>query len=293
MESTRNTTVLFAAFVDTEKLYAAAGEGPAQEAMSRCIEMLRGAAATCGGRVAKAMKDRAMVLIGSPDAAADASVAMHTAMDQFPTVGAVKLALGVGFHHGPVIQKDDEVFGDTVNLAARIVEQAAKGQVITTRETSHLLSPIYRPWVRRLGSVEIKGRSGEVEISELVWRADDSATLVAKKRQDRPAHQKLKLKFRGLEVVRRREKDAVVIGRDSMCGLVVDNDQVSRHHCSIERRHDKFVLTDISSNGTYVTIQGEPEVLLNREDLTLSKRGWISFGQPKVAAKEAVEFITY
>src|SRR4030088_236334 len=104
MESTRNTTVLFAAFVDTAKLYAATGEGPAQEAMSRCIEMLRGAAATCGGRGAEGMEDRAMILIGSPDAAADASVAMHTSMDQFPAVGAVKLALGIGFHHGPVIQ---------------------------------------------------------------------------------------------------------------------------------------------------------------------------------------------
>jgi len=293
MESTRNTTVLFAAFVETEKLYAVAGDTPGQEAIKRCLEMLRGAAATCGGRMAKMTQDRAMVLINSPDAAADASVAMHTAMDTFPAVGAVKLALGIGFHHGAVIQKDEEVFGDTVNLAARIVEQAAKDQVITTQETAHLLSPIYRPWIRKLGKVGIKGRSGEVEISELVWRADDSATLVAKKRQDRPAHQKLKLKYKGLEVVRRREKDAVIIGRDPSSGLVVDDDQVSRHHCSIERRHDKFVITDTSSNGTYVTIQGEPEVMLNREDLTLSKRGWICFGQPKVAAKETVEFITY
>ena len=33
--------------------------------------------------------------------------------------------------------------------------------------------------------------------------------------------------------------------------------------------------------------------LLQREELTLSKRGWIAFGQPRVAAKEAVEFICY
>ena len=192
-----------------------------------------------------------------------------------------------------MIQKETDVFGDTVNLAARLGEQAAKGQIITTMETAHGLSPIYRPWLRKLGAVDVKGRSDQVEICELVWRADDSATLVAKKRMDRPAHQKLKLKYRGLEVVRRREKDAVVIGRDAASGLVVDNDMVSRHHCSIERRQDKFVITDTSSNGTYVTIQGEPEVVLKREDLTLSKRGWISFGQPRAASKEAVEFITY
>src|SRR6185503_1254890 len=218
---------------------------------------------------------------------------IHTAVGEFPAVAAVKFSLGIGFHYGPVIQKDTDVFGDTVNLAARLGEQAAKDQIITTMETAGALSPIYRPWLRKLGAVDVKGRSDQVEICELVWRADDSATLVAKRRVTSQDTQKLKLKHRGAEVVRRREKDAVIIGRDPSSGLVVDDDQVSRHHCTIERRGDKFVITDTSSNGTYVTIQGEPEVLLNREELTLSKRGWIAFGQPKVAAKESVEFICY
>ena len=171
---------------------------------------------------------------------------------------------------------------------------AAKGQVITTRETGALFSPIYRPWMRNLGAVEIKGRTDQVEICELVWRADDSATLVGQQR--RAEHQgvlELKLKYRGSEVVRRREKDAVVIGREPDCGLVVDDDQVSRHHCTIERRGDKFVLSDTSSNGTYVTHPGRKEVLLQREELTLSKRGWIAFGQPARRGEEAVEFICY
>jgi hypothetical protein len=257
------------------------------------MERIGGAATSCGGRVAKTMRDKVMVLIATPDAAADAAVAIHTTVDQFPAVAALKLAIGIGFHYGPVIQKESDVFGDTVNLASRLGEQAAKGQIITTQETGALFSPIYRPWMRRLGTVEIKGRSNEVEICELVWRADDSATLVAKRRTERTGVEKLKLKYRGVEVVRRREKDAIVVGRDTDCGMVVDNDQVSRHHCTIERRGDKFVLADTSSNGTYVTIQGEEEALVNREELTLRKRGWITFGEPRAAAKEAVEFICY
>jgi len=293
METNRKTTVMFATFVGAAKVVEAAGESAAQDAIGRCIERLGGAATSCGGRIAKTMHDKAMVLVATPDAAADAAVAMHTAINAFPPVGAVKLTLGVGFHYGPVIQKETDVFGDTVNLAARLGEQAAQGQIITTLETAGLFSPIYRPWLRKLGTVEIKGRSDQVEICELVWRADDSATLVAKRRVTTHEVLKLKLKYRGGEVVRRRERDAVVVGRDPACGLVVEDDHVSRHHCTIERRGDKFVLTDTSSNGTYVTIQGEAEVLLQREELTLSKRGWITFGQPRVAAKEAVEFICY
>jgi len=293
METNRKTTVMFASFIGTSSIVQAAGEDAAQSAIARGFERIGGAATSCGGRLIKTMHDKAMILVATPDGAADAAVAIHTAVNEFPAVSAVKLGLGIGFHYGPVIQKDTDVFGDTVNLAARLGEQAAKGQIITTQETGELFSPIYRPWMRKLGTVDVKGRSDQVEICELVWRADDSATLVAKRRVASDGVLKLKLKYRGIEVVRRREKDAVVIGREHDCGLVVEDDQVSRHHCTIERRGDKYVLTDTSSNGTYVTIQGEAEVLLQREELTLSKRGWIAFGQPRVAAKEAVEFICY
>ena len=294
MEKNRKTTVMFATFIGASSVAEVAGEGAAQEAIARCVERIGAAAKSCGGRLVKTMHDRAMILIATPDSAADASVAIHTAVNDLPPVAAVKLSVGIGFHYGPVIQKETDVFGDTVNLAARLGETAAKGQVITAQETGALLSAIYRPWVRNLGAVEVKGRSDQVEICELVWRADDSATLVGQQRRAAGNESlKLKLKYRGGEVVRRREKDAVIVGRDPECGLVVEDDQASRHHCTIERRGDKFVLSDTSSNGTYVTIQGEKEVLLQREELTLSKRGWIAFGQPRAAAKEAVEFICY
>jgi len=285
MESSRKTTVMFAGF---------SGASADQEAVARCLERIGGAASSCGGRVAKTTRDKAMILIGTPDAAADAAVAIHTALGDLPAIAKGQLGLGIGFQHGPVIQKASEVFGDTVNLASRLGEKAAKGQIITTRETAALLSPIYKPWVRKLGTVEIKGRSDEVELCELVWRADDNATLVARKRPEQvQGMKKIKLKYRGAEVERRRGEDAVIIGRDPDSGLRVDDDQVSRHHCTIERHGENFVIEDTSSNGTYVTIQGEEEVLLNREQLTLRKRGWIAFGQPRAPSKEAVEFICY
>lgn len=293
MDSNRKTTVMFAGFGGAAGVEAK-GDAATQETLTRCLERIGGAAASCGGRVVKTMRDQAMILIATPDAAADAAVAMHTALNDIPAIATGKLGLGVGFHHGSVIQNASDVFGDTVNLASRLGEKAAKGQIITTRETAALLSPIYRPWVRKLGTVEIRGRSGEVELCELVWRADDNATLVAQRRTEQVRGvQKIKLKYRGGEVVRRREKDAVVIGRDADSDLVLDDDQVSRHHCTIERRGENFVIADTSSNGTYVTIQGEEEVLLKREELTLRKRGWIAFGQPRAASKAAVEFISY
>ena len=49
-------------------------------------------------------------------------------------------------------------------------------------------------------------------------------------------------------------------------------------HAHIERRRDKFVLVDHSSNGTYVTMENEPEIALRREEIVLRGHGHVSFG---------------
>ena len=60
--------------------------------------------------------------------------------------------------------------------------------------------------------------------------------------------------------------------------VVIDDRKASRMHARIERRRDKFVLIDHSSNGTFVTVGDESEVMLRREEWTLRGRGRCSFG---------------
>jgi adenylate cyclase len=292
MEPSRETTVLFAAIIGGPGLYARIDAEKAHDAMDQCQFRLGRAAASCGGRLAKATADKVMVLSANPDAAADAASAMHMALDKMPRTAGVKLAVGIGMHFGPVIQKDDDVYGDPVNLAAKLCEQAGPGQIILTEWTAKLLSPLYRAWLRRLEATQIKGRAEEVALCELVWRADDEATAYVRARAgDKPAGPAiLRLKFHGRRIELRRERDTIVIGRGDDCGLQLRDDQASRHHCTIERRKDKFVVADISTNGTYVTIDGEKEIELDRAELTLSKRGWIAIGNSRSEAKEVVEF---
>jgi hypothetical protein len=52
----------------------------------------------------------------------------------------VRLGVRVGFHFGPVVPRDNDVFGDTVNLASRLCDLASKGQIVTDRGTALLLS---------------------------------------------------------------------------------------------------------------------------------------------------------
>jgi adenylate cyclase len=61
----------------------------------------------------------------------------------------------VGIHTGPVIAQDGDVYGKTVNVAARIASYARAGQVVVSEETTHRSGDGLR--FEPLGTVELKG----------------------------------------------------------------------------------------------------------------------------------------
>src|SRR3989442_2423032 len=273
-ERSRQTTVLFADVSGSTHLYETAGDAAALDAIGRCIERLSQAAESTGGRVLKTMGDEVMVLFPTPNAAASAASEMHAAVDTLPPVNGTKLGVRIGFHSGPVIQRGNDVFGDTVNLAARLVEQAQKGQIITSRETAQQLSPALRAFSRRLYSTTIKGKAERGELCEIEWRpASDITNDPGPRPEARSAAAALRLSYRDLQLVRRRRNDLADIGRDAHGGLVIAGENVSHLHCTIVRHHDRLVLRDHSTNGTFVTIDGDAEILLQDKDMPLHRHG--------------------
>ena len=285
----REAAVLFAEISGAAELQARAGDA-AQQTIGACLDLIQ--AASTRTRVVKRFGPRLMLLADGADSAARVATAMQIALRAYPAAEANKLGLGIGFHFGPVIQDNADVFGDTVNLAARLVEQAAQGQILLAEGTAQQVQPPYRSSIRRLYPVRLKGFEGELMLCEIVWRGDEAATLAPFDAVSPPPRAKLKLVYRGEKLVLRRTVEEVTLGRDAGCRIVVDGEHASRHHCTIERRHDHFVLSDKSTNGTFVTFEGDQELALRRDEITLRKSGWISFGQPRAAAGEDVmEFV--
>jgi adenylate cyclase len=291
MEAIRQATVLFADVSESTKLYETAGDAAAHAAILGCLEQLKMAAERSGGRVVKTIGDAVLALFPTPDTAASGACAMHTAVEALPAVGETRLGVRIALHSGKVIDFAGDLFGDTVNIASRLAEQAGKGQILTSQETAELLGPAIRSFTRRLYTVQLKGKSDELELCEIVWRrADDVTNFRGFRAPGRPVSAVLRLRLGEHEVLRRRQFDSVTLGRNPDCGLVVHEEMASRQHCSIERRLDKFVLRDHSTNGTYVTVAGDSEVLLQREEFTLRRNGWISLGQSRTLSKAVVEY---
>jgi adenylate cyclase len=277
MKPQRETTVLFAGVA-----------GSTKPSVEQCIETLRQATELSGGRVLKASGDEVLALFPSPDAAAGAASRMHVYVDSLAPLSE-KPAVRIGFHSGPVAQRENDVFGDTVNLALRLVEEAAQGQIVTSQDTALRLDPVIRNSTRALRSIQVNGKGEELALSELLWRQDGRALQVPSG-APRRSRAMLHLTYGGTRLVRRRGNDMLVVGRDEGCDVLIGGAAASRQHCTIERRADKFVLRDHSSNGTYVTVEGEAELRLLEHEHTLRARGWLAFGQPRLLTTEVIQY---
>lgn len=292
MEHVVEGVVLFADLSGSTRLYESAGDAVAAAAVERCMQIFREKTEAAGGRVIKTIGDAVMSVFENANAAADAAIDIQVGLDALEPVAGTKLGARVGFHFGPAVDRDGDLFGDTVNVASRLTDLASEGQIITSLETVELVNPVLREYCRPLYSIQVKGKANEVAICEILWRTTDEATtLMAGRSASAAGPATLRLRYRDLEVVLGVGRSSLNLGRDKSAELVIEDPMASRAHAKIERRMDKFVLVDYSANGTYVTVEGDPEILLRREEFLLRRRGWIALGQSRNTTTEVLEFV--
>ena len=284
--------ILFSDVSGSTSLYEILGDDRAFALIGNCLKSMSTCTTEAGGRVVKTIGDCVMAVFPTADAAAIAATEMQAAAEKLGAAGGTRVGLRIGFNFGPVVeQQDGDVFGDAVNLAARVCDLASKGQIITVRETAKLLSRPFWPSLRELYKIPVKGKENEVELLEVMWgSAVEDRTAVAAPPSHDYANQVLDLSLHDKRLSVGKDRRKVTFGRDHEADFSIQDRMASRAHAMIERRRDKFILIDHSSNGTYVTVDGEAEAVLRREEFALRGHGWISLGQPRAANPEAVEY---
>ena len=290
-----NMAVLFADVSDSTKLYESIGDTAAFGNVREIVGLMRGITDAYNGRVVKTIGDGLMCVFPSADGAASAAGEMQRQIAQRPPLKSGKqLTIRVGFHYGPVIQDGDDVFGDSVNVAARMAGLALSGQAITDSDTVGALSSSLRDTMRQINALPVRGKAEEIEVYELMWQASVDRTVIpgriaAPAIPSRPASgPALKLAYRGREIIAR---DTIFLGRDASNTIFIMDPMCSRRHAKIELRAGKFVLVDQSSNGTFVIVGDSAEHLLKREEMILFSSGKIAFGHSIIDnAAEVVEF---
>jgi adenylate cyclase len=276
-ETTPSRTILFADIAGSTLLYESAGDDVAHRKVAACLATLAKISAGKSGRVVKTIGDEILAVFDCVDHALLAACDMQLAFREW---GHIRLR--IGFHAGHVVDADGDVFGDAVNLAARVVELANPGQILMTSEAFDQLAAPLKHSCRELYSTSVRGRAAAVTLFEAVCVPDGELTVIMGGRSPADAHTGSRLVLTVVGTTREFGEDSApaTIGRGPANALVINLPTASRHHASIAVVKGKFVLTDTSSNGTYVQLANGDQYVLRREEFILGGAGSIGLGAP-------------
>ena len=257
----RNVGILFADISGSMRLYEAFGNGGALAAIEMCLGLVANAVALHNGHVIKTIGDEIMAAFPDVLETWAAALQIQEKIENLPSLpaadGPIKLGLRVGFSYGQAIENNGDLFGSTVNLAARMVQLARRGQILTTGDDLKLLPAAHRFTTRGLDVLPIKGKPDGVQVVDVLWKKEEggSTTLISPQ-SFQPAQadrNELRLTL-GLKVwTFDGSALRVTIGREQANDVVVPNSAASRSHATIERRRERWVLIDHSSNGSFVS----------------------------------------
>lgn len=287
---------MFADISGSTRLFETLGDTTARAKIAECLELLTEILKEHNGTVIKTIGDEIMCTYPTAEDAAEAACEMHERLEDEGenSDDGVILKIRVGMHYGPAIMEKGDVFGDAVNVAARMAAQAKATQIITTESTVQLLSPALRAGTRFVDKAPIKGKQDAINIFEIIWQEEDVTRMATGMLDGAIASTpevKLRVTYNGQMITLDKQRTGIVIGRSQGCDLPVNEKLASRQHVKIEQRRDKYFIIDQSTNGTHVLPEGNPETFLRREEMALHGSGQISLG--KSFTENPTEVITF
>ncbi len=304
-------TVLFADLRGSTSMYETLGNADATAVVTRSVALLARIVAAHRGQVVKTLGDGLMAVFETPAESVAAADDMHDSLARIgmgeenpgdaandeqaedeETSGAptlpprppVPLKLQVGLAQGEVVEMSGDVFGDAVNVAARLLDHAGDNETLATASVVEQLGEWERSRFRSLDKMQLRGRVEPVHVhlQEAVRRfGDTAATAYGDMLMPVAEPEGIRLVWLDLNRIYAGTSLPVVLGRSPQATYIIDDTRVSRSHARIDWHGGTFQLVDLSYNGTYVRFDNDPEIIsLRRGACTLHGSGVIGLGAP-------------
>jgi class 3 adenylate cyclase len=126
------------------------------------------------GKLIKTIGDEIMCTFPTAEQAFHASCAMQNAVEKARYQNGDPMHIRIGFHFGEVILDSGDVYGDTVNVAARVSATTRTSQIVVTQAVVDVLPPELIDKTRKLQRAEFKGKQAQFDIFQVTWSTDQS-----------------------------------------------------------------------------------------------------------------------
>lgn len=280
---TERLAIVFADICGSTAMYDNLGDAMARRMIASCIACMNAVVQAHQGAVVKTIGDEIMCTFATAEIGLLAAFAMQAAVKNQHFEGEHKMTIRIGCHYGSVIREANDIYGDTVNIAARVASMARAHQIMTSQAVVDSLPEELRNRAHRIMAAEFKGKQIEFNIFLVAWDAVESdRTLVQlKPNSSAPnAATELTLYYAGKFTMLNKNHKQLFFGRGDACDIVVPSSLASRQHAGVEMRFGKCYIVDQSANGTYVRSDEGKITHITRQEMVLQGSGHISLGQP-------------
>lgn len=284
--------IFFADVCRSTALYDNLGDLQAAELMKYCLDACSNRVESNAGRLVDTRGDEVLCMFAQASDALAAAADLQAFAAEDSRCLAHQVAFRIGIHHGPVVELGPEIYGDAVNIAARLANKSKAWQTVLSADVVTRCPADFSPFLRPLGESTIRGKQGMLELFELLSpTGTGDITEVAKRVQVPRRSFQLTLEFQAKRIRLTPMTARYMLGRNPDCDLHVEHASVSRHHAEIRYRNGRFHLFDVSTNGTQILTASET-LTVHRSDLQLPRRGTIRLGRTRHFPNLHIGFVT-
>jgi hypothetical protein len=277
------------------------GEEEIRHALERVSKRIEHVGNGFRGTVAAEAGGKNLIIMDFPtlSEAGLAAIEIQRRIADLTPFSGIRLAVRLGIHEAQTLEAARDI-------AAQLMAFALPEQILCGREILNDQVHSLGVGMRDLHQIKLKDGK-EFPVVEIVGREETPVSLVAtsvlslaqpnhaparpKNAEATPGidentpltvppspiHARLCVRYQGKALLLDGKTPFITIGRERSNDLVVNDYRVSRQHARIERKEGQYYLVDVSTNGSFVLVQGAKEIFLRRESLRLLDKGVISF----------------
>lgn len=277
-------SVVFADLVGSTGIFERLGDETAGRFVTQLTTALAKIFEQHHGRVVKLLGDGLFVIFPQESQALTACITIQERLLHKPVhPGGTghPIQMQMGMETGEVVEIDGDCYGDAVNSAARLADLAGADQILTTQRVRAALPRELQAKLRSLGPMYLRGKAEATEVYRVEWQPerDAEATVMGVSMFGAMPQGQLEVTLAGQSLRLQLPRDRIGLGRSRTADLAVNDARVSRIHATIEWRGGHFVLSDVSSFGTWVYMGDQTApVVLRRTECYLVGKGQIALG---------------
>ncbi len=283
----QNLVILFADISESTLLYDRMGDIAATNMIKKCLSLMEEIAQLQLGDVINAVGDTVNCVFWDATSAVLAAKGMNKAIEEYiinSTDDRIPINLHIGIHSGPVQKEGNKLFGDTVNMLAKVTQIAKPREILITEPVFNDLEDTLKPSAQITKRLKIKNKNSPLYLYEFNWEDHDTTVAIDRAtfrelETDQNACLELTYQKQVYEIT--SQMPSLKLGRQSQNDLIIHEKSASRFHAVIKLDNDKFILIDHSANGTFIYPQNDEPYRAKWTEAYLEGSGIICLGDDR------------